>query len=80
MYLLFLHQPQQPPAPPPAPIQRRRRRHNMWVRPWLLQREERGAYHNIMAELYATDIPGDCRLIGGAADGGPDRSPAREAK
>ena len=30
----------------------------MWVRPWLLQREERGAYHNIMAELYATDIPG----------------------
>ena len=30
----------------------------MWVRPWLLQREEWGAYHNIMAELYATDIPG----------------------
>ena len=30
----------------------------MWVRPWLLQREERGAYHNIMADLYATDIPG----------------------
>ena len=30
----------------------------MWVRPWLLQREERRAYHNIMAELYATDIPG----------------------
>ena len=30
----------------------------MWVRPWLLQREEGGAYHNIMAELYATDIPG----------------------
>ena len=25
----------------------------MWVRPWLLQREERGADHNIMAELYA---------------------------
>ena len=42
----------------PAPIQRPRRRHNMWVRPWLLQREERGAYHNIMADLYATDIPG----------------------
>ena len=38
--------------------QRPRRRHNMWVRPWLLQREERGAYHNIMAELCATDIPG----------------------
>ena len=61
MYLLFLHRPQQPPppAPPPPPaIQRPRRRHNMWVRPWLLQREERGAYHNIMDELYATDIPG----------------------
>ena len=62
MYLLFLRRLQQPPQtapplPPPA-IQRPRRRHNMWVRPWLLQREERGAYHNIMAELYATDIPG----------------------
>ena len=60
MYLLFLRRPQQPPqaAPPPPAIQRPRRRHNMWVRPWLLQREDRGAYHNIMAELYATDIPG----------------------
>ena len=64
MYFLFLCRPQQPPpAPPPPPTpppvrQRPRRRHNMWVRPWLLQREERGAYHNIMAELYATDIPG----------------------
>ena len=25
-------------------------------------------------------VPGDCRLIGGAAGGGPDRNPAREAK
>ena len=62
MYLLFLRRPQQPPQattpPPPPAIQRPRRRHNMWVRSWLLQREERGAYHNIMAELYATDIPG----------------------
>ena len=59
MYLLFLRRPQQPPpaAAPPA-RQTPRRRHNMWVRPWVLQREERGAYHNIMAELYATDIPG----------------------
>ena len=60
MYLLFLHQPHEPPtaaAPPPA-RQRPGRRHNMWVRPWLLQREEKGAYHNIMAELYPTDIPG----------------------
>ena len=59
MYFQFLHRPQQPAPPaPPAPIHRPRRRHNMWVRPWLLQREERGAYHNIMADLYATDIPG----------------------
>ena len=61
MYLLFLRRQKQPPqaAPPPPPaIQRPRRRHNMWVRPWLLQREERGAYPNIMADLYATDIPG----------------------
>ena len=61
MYLLFLRRPQQPPqaaAPPPPAIQRPRRRHNMWVRPWLLQREERESYHNIMTELYATDIPG----------------------
>ena len=60
MYLLFLRQPQPPPpAAPPTARQRPRRRHNMWVRPWLLQREEGGGgYHNIMAELYATDIPG----------------------
>ena len=64
MYLLFLLRPQQPPPaapplpPPPPAVQRPRRRHNMWVRPWLLQREERGTYHSIMAELYATDIPG----------------------
>ena len=59
MYLLFLRRPPQAaPSPPPPAIQRPRRRHNLWVRPWLLQREERGAYHNIMAELYATDIPG----------------------
>ena len=61
-YFQFSRRPQQPPSPapppPPAPIQRPRRRHNMWVRPWLLQRDERGAYHNIMADLYATDIPG----------------------
>ena len=44
MYLLFLRRPQQPAAaPPPPPARLRpRRRHNMWVRPWLLQREERG--------------------------------------
>ena len=25
-------------------------------------------------------VPGDCRLIGGAAAGGPDRNPAKETK
>ena len=44
MHFLFLRRPQQPPPPapappsPPAPIHRPRSRHNMWVRPWLLQR------------------------------------------
>ena len=44
MYLLLLRRPQlpRPPAPPPPARQRPRRRHNMWVKPWLLQREERG--------------------------------------
>ena len=58
MYLIFLCRPQQPPpAPPPPPParQRPRRRHNMWDRPWLLQREERWAY---LYDLYVTDIPG----------------------
>ena len=58
MYLLFLRRPQQPPPAPPPPARQRPRRRHMWVRPWLLHREKRGAYHNIMAELYATDIPG----------------------
>ena len=26
------------------------------------------------------DMPGECRLIGGVAGGGPDRNPVREAK
>ena len=46
--------------------------------------------HNILRSQYQgqhggqepgdDDVPGDCRLIGGAAGGGPDRNPAREAK
>ena len=31
-------------------------------------------------QLGDDDVPGDGRLIGGAADGGRDRNPAREAK
>ena len=53
MYLLYLRRPQQPPPaapqPPPPARQRPRRRHNMWGRPWLLQREER---------VHPTDIIG----------------------
>ena len=47
--------------------------------------------HNILRSQYQgqhggqepgddDDVAGDCRLIGGAAAGGPDRNPAREAK
>ena len=47
--------------------------------------------HNILRSQYQgqhggqepgddDDVPGDCRLIGCAACGGPDRNPAREAK
>ena len=47
--------------------------------------------HNILRSQYQSQhggqepgdddaVPGDCRLIGGAAGGGPDRNPAREAK
>ena len=41
--------------------------------------------HNILRSQYQgqhgdDDVPGDGRLLGGAADGGRDRNPAREAK
>ena len=47
--------------------------------------------HNILRSQYQgqhgsqqpgddDDVPGDCRLIDGAAGGGPDRNPAQEAK
>ena len=47
--------------------------------------------HNILRSQYQgqpagqqpgedDDVPGDCGLIGGAAGGGQDRNPAREAK
>ena len=62
-YLLFLCRLQQPPPaappqpPPPPARQRPRRRHNMCQAMATTERGE-GAYHNIMAGLYATDIPG----------------------
>ena len=30
----------------------------MWVKPWIQQRDDSGAYTTIMAELYDIDIPG----------------------
>ena len=51
----LLHLGGQAPTPlAPKP----KRRHTCWVKPWIQQREDRGAYTNIMQELYETDIPG----------------------
>ena len=48
--MLNLEQP-----PPPA---KPKRKHRMWVKPWIMQRADKGAYTNIMADLYETDQPG----------------------
>ena len=53
----LLHLRGQAPAPKP------KRRHTCWVKPWIQQREDRGAYINIMQELYETDIPGFRNLM-----------------
>ena len=45
------------PAPPPSPTRRRRKPQNLWVMPWILQKEERGFYRTLMDELITTDIP-----------------------
>ena len=65
--LFFLHlirfRPQQqaapapPPQPPPAPA-RARWRHTCWVQPYIIHHEEKGAYHNLLADLYDFDVPG----------------------
>ena len=48
------------PAPPqPQPVPRRRRKpFNPWVMPWILQRQEKGCYSNLLTDLIHTDIPG----------------------
>ena len=43
----------QPPAPPLKP----KRRHRMWVKPWIMERDDKGAYTTIMADLYNTGMP-----------------------
>ena len=64
LFLLHLirvrSQQQAPPARPPQPPApaRPRRRHTCWVQPYITQREEKGAYHNLLAELYDFDVPG----------------------
>ena len=49
--------PAQPASPSPPPTSRRRKPQNLWVMPWILQREERGCYRTLLDELI-TDIPG----------------------
>ena len=45
--------------PQPQPAHRRRRKtQNHWVLPWILQRQEKGYYSNLLADLIHTDIPG----------------------
>ena len=50
-------QPGPPPQPQPPP-RRRRKPQNLWIMPWILQREERGCYRTLLDELITTDIPG----------------------
>ena len=34
------------------------RRHTMLAKPWILERDDKGAYTTIMTDLYNTDMPG----------------------
>ena len=49
--------PAQPASSSPPPPPRRRKPQNLWVMPWILQREERGCYRTLLDELITTDIP-----------------------
>ena len=50
---------QPPPQPQPQATPRRRRKPpNPWVMFWILQRQEKGCYSNLLADLIHTDIPG----------------------
>ena len=64
IYRLLQHQPHQPPPQSPSPArQAPKRRHNMCLRPWIMQREDKAAYHNLLNELYNTDNPGFTNLM-----------------
>ena len=60
--MISRHRRQQNPAPAqPAPLpppRRRRKPQNLWIMPWILQREERGCYRTLLDKLITTDIPG----------------------
>ena len=42
---------QSPAQPQPQPAPRRRKPQNPWVMPWILQRQEKGCYSNLLANL-----------------------------
>ena len=50
----------QPAPQPQTQLARRRRRKspNLWVMPWFFQRQEKGCYSNLLADLIHTDISG----------------------
>ena len=53
------HAIQPPPQPQPQPAPRRRRNpQDPWVMPWILQRQQKGCYSNLLADLMHTDISG----------------------
>ena len=50
LYPLLNLDAQTPPATKP------KRKHTMWTKPWIMQRDDKGTYINIMPDLYETDI------------------------
>ena len=44
----------QPPAPPPPKPKRRLR---IWVKPWILEGDDKGTYNTLIADLCNTDMP-----------------------
>ena len=47
-----------PQSQPQSDPRRRRKPQNPWVVPWILQRQEKGCYNNLLTDLIHTDIPG----------------------
>ena len=55
----------QPPAQPHLqPASRRRRKlPNSWIMTWILQRQEKGCYCNLLVDIIHTDIPGHQNFV-----------------